>query len=299
MNQLDPVNNSNAPPDIPVKRKRGRPRNDQSLNRRVAAVMPPGFEAKADGNYPHQLYAIENANDEMVGQAVTGVVQAAFDSGYLLTVQIGNSNVSFSGVVFKPGHYVPISKENDVAPDVQTIRRNEIFLPVENQTRKRRPRSKGRTEQHRDLRGVETIRLSNGLTVSNIVKPPPGLRGTVVPVVLQPVNLSNALLTSNQVPPGPSQAATARAVGSHIENSPLRQDLNGKLSAEDSGRRLEGDINNVNEPLFLEPLQMIGFDNPNQTKPVPKPSGNNYSMGMGKMTVLLQALQGNTTEPGA
>ncbi|KAG5546479.1 hypothetical protein RHGRI_018609 [Rhododendron griersonianum] len=297
MNQLDRVNNSNAPPNNPVKRNRGRPRNDQSLKRRVVAPMPPGFEAKANGNQPHQ-HVIDNANDGMVGQTVTGVVQAAFDSGYLLTVRIGNSNASLSGVVFTPGNFVPISKENDVAPNVRTITRNEVFFPMENQTRKRRPRSKGSTVQHHGLRGVETIHLSNGLTVSNIVKPPPGLRGTVVPVVLQPVNLSNGLLTANQVPPVPSQAnhveAMKMTVGSHNQNDPLHQGLDGKSLAEDSGRGLEGD--SMNEPLFLEPLQIIDFDIPNQMEPVAKPSGDNYRMGMGKMTALLQ---GNRTEPGA
>lgn len=289
MNQLDRVNNSNAPPNNPVKRTRGRPRNDQSLKRRVVAPMPPGFEAKANGNQPHQQHVIDNANDGMVGQTVTGVVQAAFDSGYLLTVRIGNSNASLSGVVFTPGNFVPISKENDVAPNVRTITRNEVFLPMENQTRKRRPRSKRSTVQHHGLRGVETIHLSNGLTVSNIVKPPPGLRGTVVPVVLQPVNLSNGLLTANQVPPVPSQAnhvaAMEMTVGSHNQNDPLHQGLDGKSLAEDSGRGLEGD--SVNEPLFLEPLQIIDYI-PNQTEPVAKPSGDNYRMGMGKMTALLQ-----------
>lgn len=289
MNQLDRVNNSNAPPNNPVKRNRGRPRNDQSLKRRLVAPMPPGFEAKANGNQPHQ-HVIDNANDGMVGQTVTGVVQAAFDSGYLLTVRIGNSNASLSGVVFTPGNFVPISKENDVAPNVRTITRNEVFFPMENQTRKRRPRSKGSTVQHHGLRGVETIHLSNGLTVSNIVKPPPGLRGTVVPVVLQPVNLSNGLLTANQLPPVPSQAnhvtAMKMTVGSHNQNDPLHQGLDGKSLAEDFGRGLEGD--SVNEPLFLEPLQIIDFDIPNQTEPVAKPSGDNYRMGMGKMTALLQ-----------
>lgn len=290
MNQLDRVNSSNAPPNNPVKRSRGRPRKDQSLKRRVVAPMPPGFEAKANGNQPHQLHVIDNANDVMVGQTVTGVVQAAFDSGYLLTVRIGNSNVSLSGIVFKPGDYVPISKENDVAPNVRTIRRNEVSFPMENQTRKRRPRSKGSMVQHHALRGVETIHLSNGLTVSNIVKPPPGLRGTVVPVVLQPVNLSNGLQTANQVPPVPSQAnhvaAIKMTVGSHNQNGPLHQGLDGKSLAEDSARGLEGDC--VNEPLFLEPLQIIDVDIPNQMEPVAKPAGNNYPLGMGKMTALLQ-----------
>uniref|UniRef100_A0A5B6YTY0 AT hook motif-containing protein n=1 Tax=Davidia involucrata TaxID=16924 RepID=A0A5B6YTY0_DAVIN len=233
MNQANEGNNPDAPPNIPVKRKRGRPRKDQSLNRAESARVPPGFEG-LNGNQPRHVDPIDDANDGVVGQAVTGVVEAAFDAGYLLTVRIGNSNTCLRGVVFKPGHYVPISTENDVAPHVQMIRRNEIHLPTEHQTRVRghHPRSRERNEQHVNLRGNGTAFLLNGSPSANQLHrlaprtanlmalkgkhvpsvvapavPPVGARGTVVPVILQPVNLSNGLPPANQVPPVASPAA--------------------------------------------------------------------------------------------
>ncbi|KAA8526973.1 hypothetical protein F0562_008798 [Nyssa sinensis] len=233
MNQANEGNNPDPPPNFPVKRKRGRPRKDQSLNRAETTRVPPGFEG-LNGNQPHQVDPIDDANDGMVGQAVTGVVEAAFDAGYLLTVRIGNSNTYLRGLVFKPGHYVPISAENDVAPHVQMIRRNETHLPTEHQTRVRghNPRSRERNEQHVNLRGNETALLLNGSPSANQVNrfaprtanlmaskgkhvppvavptvPPVGARGTVVPVILQPVNLSNGLPPANHVPSVSSPAA--------------------------------------------------------------------------------------------
>ncbi|KAL6999300.1 hypothetical protein U1Q18_000462 [Sarracenia purpurea var. burkii] len=351
MNEPNPGNNLDAPPNIPPKRKRGRPRKDASQTPREVAWVPPGFQV-VKGNQPFQLDAIEDANNGIVGQVVTGVVEGAFDAGYLLTVRIGDSNTRLSGVVFKPGHYVPISAENDVAPHVRMIRRNEVPFPMGNQTGKRR------NGQHRNRRRVETGYLLNGLAppanmfasqnaadlvaskgkqvspVSNCASPLVGSRGTVVPVVLQPVILSNGLLPTNQVPPLPSQAVHLAASPKHTpvqtfgsqvqlsqtqtsnhvklegvnnENGHLHQvvkpvkhtetrmedKVGGKASVEDSGHRLEGDIEDINEPLFVEPLQTIHTNIRNLSEFVPKPSEHK---GIGRMSELLQALQENMTE---
>ncbi|GFZ12518.1 hypothetical protein Acr_23g0009030 [Actinidia rufa] len=195
MNQVNQENNNGAPLNMPVKRKRGRPRKDQSLPRWETAPMPPGFGV-VNGNQPRQVLAIEDASASIVGQPVTEVL--------------------FSS----QGHYVPISSENDVAPHVQMIRRNEIPFPRENQTRGRgrRPRSKDRNGQHGSLRRIETGHLVNGLPATNLVHglvpqtadlavskaypvPYVGSRGTVVPVVLQPVTMMNGFAPANQMPP--------------------------------------------------------------------------------------------------
>ncbi|KAM7498875.1 hypothetical protein LguiA_023289 [Lonicera macranthoides] len=237
MNQANQGNNSDASPGIPAKRKRGRPRKDPSLSRLDIARPPPGFEA-VNGNQSRQVDPIEDSNDGVVGQAVNGVVEAVFDAGYLLAVKIGNSNTSLRGVVFKPGHYTPVTAENDVAPHLQMIRRNEIHFPMD-QTRGRghNQRSRDRNEQHISYLGngspppnqvhrvaprSGTLVTSKGKYASAIVAapsvPPVGARGTVVPVVLQPVNLSNGLSTNNQVTSAASQAAHMMALkGKHVQ----------------------------------------------------------------------------------
>lgn len=240
MNQVDQGNSHDALPPMSLKRKRGRPRKDPSLIRKTdAPAPPPGFRI-VNGNQPRQLLAIENTNananpsDNIVGQAVTGVVEGTFDAGYLLAVKIGNSNTSLRGVVFKPGHFVPISSENDVAPHVQTIRRNEIPFPMANQARVRgrRPKSRERNKQRGDVQRMETSHFFNGFPNPNQVQiftpqttdlasskgkqvvpvsaysvPSVGSRGLVVPVVLQPVSLSNGFPPSYQMPPFPSQSS--------------------------------------------------------------------------------------------
>ncbi|KAA8523684.1 hypothetical protein F0562_010107 [Nyssa sinensis] len=138
MNQANEVN-LDAPLNIPVKRKRGRPRKDRSLNHGESARVPPGFEG-LNRNQPRQVASIHDANGGMVGQAVTGVVEAAFDAA-----------------------------ENDVAPHVQMIRRNEIHLPTKDETpmRGQKSRSRKRNEHHVNLHGSKTALLLNGSPTAN------------------------------------------------------------------------------------------------------------------------------------
>ncbi|KAK9268340.1 hypothetical protein L1049_000089 [Liquidambar formosana] len=224
MNQPDQGNDSVATANVPVKRKRGRPRKDKSLNRGENAPAPPGFGG-VNGNQPRQVEPVEDANDVMVGQAVSGVVEAAFDAGYLLSVRVGNSDTTLRGVVFKAGRYVPVSAENDVAPNVQMIRRNEIHFPMQNQIQVHgnNPRSRERNEHHRH-RNKTSLPFNEsqpanqvprvGPRAANLIaskgKQVPAVasqaalsvasRGNVVPVVLQPVNLSNGLPPATQAP---------------------------------------------------------------------------------------------------
>lgn len=350
MNQVNQVKNYDAPPNVPMKRKRGRPRKDHTLNRREAPPLPPGFGV-FNGNHPRQVDAIEVSNESIVGQSVTGVVEEAFDAGYLLAVKIGNSNTSLRGVVFKPGHFVPISTENDVAPQVQMIRRN--VFPMENQNQSRvhghRPRSRERKEKHGKLRRIETGNLLNGsptanqvhthdpqiadlaaskgkhvLPVSAYATPSMGSRGTMVPVVLQPVSVSNGLPPVNQVPLVPSQAGhmadskhkpvptvttqvpylqpqtsqngeevksmnptgVSQSSETRVENSMAA----GKSSVEDSGLSGEADSD---ETLFVEPIRTIHSGVRNQSGPVPISLENHR---IGRMSELLQAVQENLTE---
>ncbi|XWS27847.1 hypothetical protein CRYUN_Cryun25bG0014900 [Craigia yunnanensis] len=225
MNQEnDQENNPDTSADALLKRKRGRPRKypkynlnqgenaqtprNQNPNRAENAHIPPGFEG-VNGNQPCQANPSNDANDVMVGQAVYGVIEAAFDAGYLLTVIVGNSDTTLRGVVFKPGHYVPVSEENDVAPNVQMIRRNEIPFPRE------------RNELHIDSHRNGIVHPFNEPAVANQVprarasnlggpkrkhvqsmatqsSSPLMSRGNVVPVVLQPASLPNGELVASQ-----------------------------------------------------------------------------------------------------
>lgn len=272
---MDPAiqgNNSGAPPDVPVKRKRGRPRKDRSLNlvraphrspiqtprlipvqtprpnpvvtprpnrgvnARAPLGPPPGFEG-VNRNQPRQV-PNDGGKDVMEGQVVSGVIEASFDAGYLLTVRVGNSDTILRGVVFKPGRYVPVSEENDVVPNLQMIRRNEVHG---NNSRSRENANRYRNRSSNEAAtatppppppppplplqpapGNQLVRVAT----PRPTKPAPPVqtvlpvipRAKIVPVVLQPVNLANGLPSATpaphlasskgkQLPPLPLQAS--------------------------------------------------------------------------------------------
>ncbi|KZV56409.1 hypothetical protein F511_00406 [Dorcoceras hygrometricum] len=182
MNQVNQGEGSVIPFIHQVKKRRGRPRKETRLKLARAADAPPGFEGKQE-YHPQRAY--KTNSDIMVGQAVTGVVQATFDAGYLLTVRIGNSNTNFRGVVFKPGHYSPISAETDIAPHLQMIKRNDVLLPQEHQSGTRSQKLSTQTT------GTVPSKLKYYSPVKAPSIPAVGTRGTVVPVVLQTVDRSN------------------------------------------------------------------------------------------------------------
>ncbi|KAK8651782.1 hypothetical protein V6N13_141366 [Hibiscus sabdariffa] len=222
MNQEnDQENNPDASEGFLLKRKRGRPRKhpkhslnlgqdaqapwNQNPNCAESTHTPPGFEG-LNGNRSHQVNPVND--DIMVGQAVSAVIDATFDAGYLLTVRVGDSDTTLRGVVFKPGHYVPVSAENDVATNLQMIRRNKIPF-----SRKRN----GTAHQVNDLANqVPRARASNiGAFKSKHVQSgathyvsPLLSRGTVVPVVLEPASLSNGKVASQQLSQPPHLAAS-------------------------------------------------------------------------------------------
>ncbi|XP_073026673.1 uncharacterized protein [Primulina eburnea] len=204
MNQVNQGEGSVVPFAHQVKKRRGRPRKDTNLKHARAAHAPPGFEVKQE-YHPQRAYKT-NA-DSMVGQAVTGVVEATFDTGYLLALRIGNSNTNFRGVVFKPGHYAPITAETVVAPHLQMIKRNDVRLPHDHQSWSRIQKLSIQTT------GLVPSKLKYPSPVTAPLIPPVGARGTVVPVVLQPVNRSNGFSGSNQMPSVTSRVPHVMAFG--------------------------------------------------------------------------------------
>ncbi|XP_020226498.1 uncharacterized protein LOC109808082 isoform X1 [Cajanus cajan] len=252
---MDQHNQNNTPDgsgDVPLKRKRGRPRKYPrpdseegsyilaSQNKRHTPVraeqapIPPGFEA-VNGNQL-QRGQENHSNNAMVGQLVSGVIEAVFDAGYLLSVRVGDSDTTLRGLVFKPGRYVPISPENDVAPSVPMIQRNEVSFPSRS-AQVQTPLPKERNEQAVNVHRVEPLAMNGSpsapqpqvprgaVSSSNFVassgKNVPSVtsqtthqlsRANIVPVLLQPNNFSNGVPVSNQ----PSQVKTQVSLGSGV-----------------------------------------------------------------------------------
>ncbi|KAI5333721.1 hypothetical protein L3X38_023853 [Prunus dulcis] len=209
MSQADQGNNPDASSNIHMKRKRGRPRkypklnleedtrvpNAQNLNSRVNAgigipPVPPGFDGRNEYQ-SHHAAPNNSTTDVMVGTIVSGVIDGAFDGGYLLSVRVGNSHTTLRGVVFKPGRYTSVSAENDVAPDVQMIRRNAIPIPGEIYShvhgQKSRSRDVIRSVHHVASKGKHVPPVA-AQTVNPLLS-----RGNLLPVILQPRNLSNGV----------------------------------------------------------------------------------------------------------
>lgn len=202
MNQLNQGESSGG---LPLKRRRGRPRKDPSSKHAEAAHPPaPGFEGVRDYQPPQRSEGREGP-DPMVGQTVTGVVESTFDAGYLLNVRIGSSTSNLRGLVFKPGYFMPVTAENDVAPHLQMIGRNDIRAPVSNQGW-----SPGQGLAIQPVGPRPQKRKYRRKAAAPSVTPPVGVRGTLVPVVLEPVHRVPA---SNQMPPNAPQTGQLMAFG--------------------------------------------------------------------------------------
>lgn len=91
-----------APNELLAKRKRGRPRKEETSQ------------------------VNSQSDNDLVGQMVTGVVEGSFDAGYLLNVKVKDSDKKLRGLVFKPGKVTPVTPENDVAPLAKMYGREEI-----------------------------------------------------------------------------------------------------------------------------------------------------------------------------
>lgn len=354
MNQPQQISDSFPPSDAAVKRKRGRPRKDRSQNpgksyyvprkrdqnhnHGEGAPVPPGFEEVNGNQQPPSVDATKsNKEDSVVGQIVTGVIEAVFEAGYLLSVRVGDSDTSLRGVVFKPGHYVPVSAENDVAPSLQMIRRNEVPFPSRNQGHKRRGRERSDHHAGHPSNGSPTsnqlarVRATQMAIVAAQPPHPVGERGTVVPVILQPVSLSNGATPVVEAPPIASQPAHLAA--SKSKQPPLTQEAAPKGSQTDSGsasqpfddlvcaaKRMQGSpesaetrsdsgqsskvlpntsgltpeqVQDLSKPLLVKPLQAIRSGPPDQSAPIPHTFPERRT---GKMTELLLAVQENLME---
>lgn len=212
MSQADQGISADNLVDVPLKRKRGRPRKYPKLSyddniliaknrgKKHLDAIPISPCSGVNGDQSHPAIQIQNIADGMLGQVVSGVIEAVFEAGYLLCVRVGNSGITLRGVVFKPGHYVPVSAENDVAPDVQMIKRSTVA--TEKQTHGSNPRSKnGEVPSHESSGAKLGFKYTPPHSSQDVLRdissifaqisPSGSSRGTVVPVVLQPVKLTN------------------------------------------------------------------------------------------------------------
>ncbi|CAN1251418.1 Protein METABOLIC NETWORK MODULATOR 1 [Linum perenne] len=217
-----------------AKRKRGRPRKhpkadlyhegaydvmtDQYMSRGYNSNQQENSGVQSggiSGSHPTQQNPVND--DIMLGQPVHGVIEAVFDAGYLLSVRVGNSDTNLKGVVFKPGRYIPVSAENDIAPGVQMIERNKFPIPREDNEHIRRRRYRTREKKssahgtHASStlvsRGGQVLPLMPQTATSGMIP-----RGNVVPVILQPANVSNGEPSSVAMAPHLMAASKGKAV---------------------------------------------------------------------------------------
>ncbi|CAK7351157.1 unnamed protein product [Dovyalis caffra] len=119
---------SSSPVDPPMKRKRGRPRKDESL---VSGEKTPVIPESGNMKKNKQTVGTTGAASvNMVGQVITGVIDGLFDAGYLIKVKVGDSDTPLRGLVFLPGRFTPITAANDVAPHAKMHRRADIPIAV-------------------------------------------------------------------------------------------------------------------------------------------------------------------------
>ncbi|XP_030453581.1 uncharacterized protein LOC115675108 [Syzygium oleosum] len=165
------------------KRKRGRPQKltipeDQNSSPSEAANVPEVQHQDPQGNSSDppahrgskrdQVDRVDGIDNVMLGQRFSGLVEAEFDAGYLLTVRLGNPQKTLRGVVFKPGCHQPVSAENDVAPGVPMIQRVEIPRPE----RKRRTRASEANSREKNASPTHAAPVSADSGPSNGKKVP-------------------------------------------------------------------------------------------------------------------------------
>ncbi|KAJ9562624.1 hypothetical protein OSB04_007784 [Centaurea solstitialis] len=306
---------------LPEKRKRGRPRKDPSERRAAkarsqAARMPPGH-GQLNSN-PPRVDPINDPTEVMIGQPVTGVVEATFEAGYLLAVRIGNSNITLRGAVFKPGHTAPVTAENDVAPHVEMIKRSEVPFPeFHTPIRRRKRRSKEKNMQLVTYVGngdqVNANSPSKGnyvialLSLQLVLEELWASQGkpvhTVLPLAVYPPNGSTSQASESQTSSQFTPTGSGNEHASFKQGMPDAQQVEGAKPIKPNDVQLQGgggmfanqvktesDIADMNEPLFVEPLQTRHVVHHFQPAPV---LGTVMHGGTGRMTELLQAVQQN------
>ncbi|CAH2069922.1 unnamed protein product [Thlaspi arvense] len=268
-------NNHTISGDFMAKRKRGRPRKHLKLDSIEQPLGPPqGFSRSQQQQQRRQ----REDDEALVGQPVSGTIEATFEAGFLLSVKIGDSDSMLRGVVFKPGRCDPVSVDNDVAPEVPMIRRNGDGSA-----------KGGRKSRFREKRGGAGGR-SRALAPVPIQPAPP--HPTIPKHLLVPASLQNGTGRA-MVHHGHMQATETESQVSGASNGKpfetLLTQVMKKGQAHHTTHFTEA-AESEEQALSIEPLQAIHPVHPvHMPKPMP-------SYGRGKMTELLQAVQENVRE---
>ncbi|TKY72147.1 hypothetical protein E2542_SST00885 [Spatholobus suberectus] len=127
MNEQTEGLGSSTPADVPMKRKRGRPRKVVSGVQGTNIPVMPDSSNKL--NSSQTVGTTDVCDDGMLGKEVACVIEGTFNGGYLVNVQVA-ADTYLRGVVFLPEPVVPVTAESDVTAQVRMIERTEIPIPV-------------------------------------------------------------------------------------------------------------------------------------------------------------------------
>lgn len=271
-----------APTDLPVKRKRGRPRKDENLakkeNLQLHATPASDVIEKTQEAELNQRNDVDNS---MVGTVVSGVIEACFESGYLLSVKVGNSSTLLRGVVFQPGQVSPITPINDVAPNAKMYKRQDIPIPVVN------PPSQANGSLSRSIHTIENpIQLENQVPVAPNKVLPPVMQSTA-PFALG--NSSSVVLPLNDMPKNvagaslPVKTTTSQNSGLEFVNESSSVTVPFNMSKTDA----EISVGRVN--VMPQQISDLKFENQSASSIVPLPNilnnVSNTSLDGGKVAL--------------
>ncbi|AED96273.1 hypothetical protein ISN45_At05g048400 [Arabidopsis thaliana x Arabidopsis arenosa] len=105
--EMDQLNQGSSS-SLTNKRKRGRPRRDESQTQQP--VNPP-------------------VDENLIGRVVSGVVEGSFEAGYFLNVKVADTEKQLKGVVFLPQKVTPLTPATDLFPQAKMYARNDIPIP--------------------------------------------------------------------------------------------------------------------------------------------------------------------------
>lgn len=212
MEQQNQGTNSTLPVDAPLKRKRGRPRKDESQvkKERMTKSNSVSDTHRLGANRSNE----DDDDDEMVGQVVSGVCEGSFDAGYFVTVKVGNTDTLLRGAVFVPGLFTPISAANDVAPYAKMYKRKEIPIPVLN------PQVQGSSSAPRLRRKNKQPVLPENTTPMAIDQPPSSGIQCGTSLLIKTNSASTNVPLSYNVPKNDNASSAAEASGSLFDQPP-------------------------------------------------------------------------------
>ncbi|KAJ4838680.1 hypothetical protein Tsubulata_003112 [Turnera subulata] len=220
--------------DPPLKRRRGRPRKDESLAQSESTPSMPGTDSQKKNK--QTLVTTGGAiGCDMVGQVVSGVIEGAFDAGYLLKVKVGDTDTHLRGVVFLPGRFTPITTANDVAPQAKMYKRTEMPVPVSYPPVP--PPAFDPSSEKSDKQSVEQkltpVVHEQGIPSKFQSTVPIALANQSAPKLPPP---TDNLLLSSMVSPMEGKAIPQKMFGSGLMNQPasaVAQALHDKLTKQD------------------------------------------------------------------